>query len=98
MKPEKPSCCETCNRIVALSFHHLIPKKVHKKASIKKLHGGIDFDHHGVWVCRDCHKKIHKLFDHFTLGVEYYSLSRLRSSVEFRKFLSWVRKQKKRVK
>lgn len=98
MKPEKPECCETCGRSVVLSFHHLIPKKVHNKSSIKRIHLDINFDHYGIWVCRDCHKKIHKLYDHRTLGEEYYNLKLLNSSVEFRKFLSWVRKQKKRVK
>ncbi len=98
MKPVKPDCCETCGRSIELSFHHLVPKKVHSKPAIQKLHAEKALDHYGIWVCKDCHKKIHRLYEHKTLGEEYYSLKRLKSSAEFRKFIAWVRKQKKRVK
>lgn len=98
MKPIKPDCCETCGRSIELSFHHLIPKKVHNKPTIQKLHAEKSLDHYGIWMCKDCHKKIHRLYDHKTLAEEYYTLKRLKSSAEFRKFIAWVRKQKKRVK
>ncbi|MDG1914164.1 MAG: hypothetical protein P8I55_06200 [Crocinitomix sp.] len=54
MKPEKPNYCEACSRAIELSFHHLVPKKVHNKSSIQKIHDGIELDHYGVWVrvCR----------------------------------------------
>ena len=98
MKSIKPDCCETCRRSIELSFHHLVPKKVHNKPAIQKLHAEKSLDHYGIWVCKDCHKKIHRLYDHKTLAEEYYTLKRLKSSTEFRKFIAWVRKQKKRVK
>lgn len=98
MKPVKPENCSTCQREVFLNFHHLIPKKMHGKRPIKALHPEKDFDHYGVWLCRDCHSKIHRLFTHKQLAETHYTLERIMEDEEFSKFLVWVKKQKKRVK
>lgn len=98
MKPEFPVLCETCKRDLPLSFHHLIPKKMHDKRVIQSVHPEIDFANYGIWICLDCHKKIHKLFDHHQLATTHYTLARLMADAKLRKFISWVSKQRKRVK
>lgn len=102
MKPVKPDSCSLCKReldiISELGFHHLIPKKVHDKRWVKEKHPELDLDHYGIWVCNDCHSKIHGLFDHRQLAGYYYTREAILSHTDFRKFLSWVRKQRKRVK
>lgn len=98
MKPEKPNVCSTCRRSVDLSFHHLIPKKMHSKRWVKEKHAEIDLIHYGIWVCNDCHKKIHRLFDHQTLAAYYFTTDALLNNQKFKKFISWVSKQRKKVK
>lgn len=97
-KGVKPGECETCKREVELTFHHLIPKKMQSKKPVLRLHASIDMVHYGIWVCIDCHKKIHKRFTHHQLATWYYSLPRLMGDHKFNAFVAWVSKQKKRVK
>ena len=77
MKPIEPDICELCKRQLSLSFHHLIPKKMHDKRQVKAMHQDIDLVNHGIWVCNDCHKHIHKFIGHEDLAYSYYSKDRL---------------------
>lgn len=52
----------------------------------------------GIFVCDDCHRVIHKFFDHITLAREYYSKELLQLSKKITTFVSWLKKQDKRVK
>ena len=98
MKPEKSDTCQSCQRELALTFHHLVPKKMHDKHAVKQLHGDRELIHYGVWLCKDCHKKIHRLFSHTELALEYYTLEHLLAHPDFSKFVNWVSKQSKPVK
>lgn len=97
-KSHKPECCETCQREVELTFHHLVPKKMQTKKPIIRFHKNVDLMHFGIWVCKDCHKKIHKRFTHHQLATQYFTLSRLMEDYKFQQFVGWVGKQNKRVK
>jgi ribosomal protein L37AE/L43A len=98
MKPEKKSACEFCKRDVELTFHHLIPKKMHQKGWVIKKYADVDLIHHGIWLCADCHKQVHKLLDHKQLAEFYFDKERLLSNAQLRKFVGWVSRQKKKVK
>lgn len=98
MKPNKPDNCDTCGREVKLTFHHLVPKKLHKKRRTILRYPDVDLNHHGIWVCKDCHKKIHRLFSHDELSETYNTVEKLKEHETFAKFLKWVSKQDKRVK
>jgi len=98
MKPIKPNECQACKRELELTFHHLVPKKMHDKPPVIKQHDGVDFDHYGIWLCSDCHKKIHRTFSHKELAESYYTLDSLLQNEDFLKFVTWVSKQRKRVK
>jgi len=90
--------CELCDRERELTFHHLIPKKVHSRKSVKKMHSKEVMHNSGIFVCDDCHRAIHKFFDHITLAREYYSKELLQLSKKIATFVSWLKKQDKRVK
>lgn len=92
------TCCELCERERTTTFHHLIPKKVHKRSRVKKLHSKEAMTTDGAYLCHDCHKAVHKLYDHQTLALEYYSIELMRTSEELMKFVDWVRKQNKKAK
>jgi|SRR6056300_1577619 hypothetical protein len=98
MKPERPSSCTSCERELPLTFHHLVPKKMHEKYAVKQLHGEKELIHYGVWLCKDCHKKIHRTFSHTELALNYYTLDALLQHTDFSKFVKWVSKQRKPVK
>ncbi|UKN02302.1 hypothetical protein K6119_02055 [Paracrocinitomix mangrovi] len=98
MKPDKNDQCSLCEREKELSFHHLIPKKMHKKKQVIKAFSDIDFDHYGIWVCTDCHKEVHRLFDHEVLAYHLNTLKKLKENEEMQKFVKWVSRQDKKVK
>jgi hypothetical protein len=95
---EAPSHCAFCERLKPLSFHHLAPKKTHKNSKVKKLFTEEELMHRGLYLCADCHRKIHATFDHLTLALEYNTRNKLLSDPQISRFVSWVRKQDKRVK
>lgn len=84
--------CVTCFRHTALTKHHLIPKKRHKKS--KKIADTYDFDA-VIMVCRKCHNGIHDLYDERTLAEHFNTLEKLCSDEALKKHFSWVSKCKK---
>ena len=66
VKSKTGRCC-LCGRDTELTFHHLIPRKVHRRARFRKhatrteLQAGID-------LCRLCHRGLHRLYDEMTLA------------------------------
>ena len=86
------TCC-LCNRITDLTFHHLIPRKVHRRAYFKKnftkdeLNVGID-------VCRQCHRVIHKSYSEMVLAKNLNSLESIRQEPLLAKQFEWLSKQK----
>jgi len=85
--------CPLCRREVALTFHHLIPKKVHgrnffqKKYSKSELRSGID-------ICRKCHDGIHDFYDEMALGKNLSTLEAIQSDPALAKHFAWVAKQR----
>ena len=85
--------CQLCERTVALTFHHLIPKKLHRRKHFK-THFSKERLNEGIMLCRRCHRGIHKLFDEMTLGKQYNSLDSLKTNPDVARHVEWVRKQK----
>lgn len=89
----KTGCCELCGRATELTFHHLIPRKVHRRNFFRKqvererLAAGID-------VCRLCHKGLHRLYDEMTLAKQLNTLDALRADPAIQRHVQWVRKQR----
>ena len=91
----KPDNCVLCQRKVALTFHHLIPRKMHRRTYFRK-----NYDRNqlaaGIWICRQCHTGLHKLYDEMTLAKELSSLELLLADQVVQKHIQWVAKQKNR--
>jgi hypothetical protein len=98
MKPEKLEGCNLCKRDVALTFHHLVPKSYHTDRRVLKMHDGVLLIHYGIWLCKDCHKTIHKLISLEDLAFKYYSIEELKKHEKLNKFVRWAAKQRKRIK
>lgn len=91
-KTKTGRCC-LCGRDTELTFHHLIPRKVHRRAYFRKrvarteLQAGID-------LCRLCHKGLHRLYDEMTLAKRLNSAQALRKDPAIERHVQWVRKQR----
>ena len=76
----------------------MIPKKVHKKASVVKLFSKEELHNLGLWLCSDCHATLHRHISHIDLALRYNNKEALLEHPEIAKFVNWVKKQDKRVK
>ncbi|MBT8149075.1 MAG: hypothetical protein KJO24_04045 [Gammaproteobacteria bacterium] len=76
-----------------LTYHHLIPRKVHRRRHFQKNYSRQQLQQ-GILVCRLCHKGIHKLIDEMTLAREYTSTVRLLAHPALQRHIQWVRQQK----
>lgn len=93
-KPDPPERCELCQRVDRLEFHHLIPRRNHRRGMFRRRFSKEDLVFRGAWLCRDCHRMLHKRFDHRTLGWELNTLAAIREHPEVQKFVAWVRTQR----
>lgn len=85
--------CPLCQRTLALTFHHLIPRKVHRRKYFAKTYSRAELNQ-GINLCRGCHTAIHRTFDEMTLAKELNSLEALLSTPEIQRHIIWAAKQK----
>lgn len=85
--------CACCQRAVPLTFHHLIPKKVHRRAHFRR-HYSKDTLQAGIRVCRLCHRGIHHEFDEMVLAKSLNSLEKLLEDEALSRHFEWVAKQR----
>ena len=83
--------CALCDRDRPLTFHHLIPKALHRKKRYRAL--GRAALAQGVDLCRDCHDAVHRFIDEKTLGAHFSTLDALRAHPDVAKFVAWVRRR-----
>mgnify|MGYP001090447652 CR=1 FL=1 len=86
--------CALCGVPRPLTFHHLIPRKLHRRTNFKKnysrevLNAGID-------ICQTCHRGLHKLHDEMALGKHLYTLELLLEDEAVQRHIQWSAKQKR---
>ena len=89
----KHGTCRFCQRNVALTFHHLIPRKLHKRKRFAKRYSRDELNA-GIMICQRCHKGLHKLYSETELGSELNSEQALLEDAAVVKHIAWVAKQK----
>jgi len=77
-----------------LSFHHLIPRRVHDRAWFLARHSRSDMRSRGVWLCRPCHDFVHEHFDEPTLGRRLATLEALRAEPLIAGHIVWAARQR----
>jgi len=85
--------CECCGRDSDLTFHHLIPRFLHKKKWFKKNYTR-DQMNQGIDVCSDCHKGIHSIYDEQILGKQFNTKEKILTDKALKKHFVWVSKQR----
>ena len=94
----QPTNCALCERERKLSFHHLIPRKTHKRSYVFNRFSKQECQTRGIYLCGDCHRMVHRKIDHRSLAETYNTLEALQQHPEIATFVNWVRKQRKRSK
>lgn len=94
----EPDTCQLCHRYVRLSFHHLIPKMVHKRVISKGMFSKEECQTRGINICRPCHSACHKMISHKDLAYYYNTLDKLLQHDGIARFVEWNSKQKSRSK
>jgi len=89
----KPGRCLLCARETLLTFHHLIPRKMHRRAWFQK-HYSREALASGIFICALCHKGIHKTYDEMTLGKHFHSPALLLQDATLQRHFAWVAKQR----
>lgn len=84
--------CPLCHRYTRLTFHHLIPKKMHRRSFFRK-HFTREQLNVGIAICRQCHNGIHRFYTEMELAKQYRTLEKLQSDEKLNKYFSWVGKQ-----
>lgn len=87
--------CDLCGRHTELTFHHLIPRKVHRRSHFRR-HYAREVLLDGIELCRLCHKGLHRLYDEMTLAKRLSTLDALRDDPRVQRHICWVRKQRVR--
>ena len=95
MPREKFGRCPLCERECLLTFHHLIPRKLHRRTHFKKNFSKDELNR-GIDICRRCHSGIHSLYDEMTLGKRFWNVHLLLADDALRRHFRWVSKQKVR--
>lgn len=96
-KPERPDRCELCGRAVPLTFHHLVPRGVHRRTRFIRRHGKDKMRSSGLWVCRLCHSGIHAIIpNERELAESYSTKERLLGHEGIARHVAWVSRQKPR--
>lgn len=85
--------CRLCGRVTELTFHHLIPRKLHRRSRFRKHYSHAALLE-GIELCRLCHKGLHRLYDEMTLARHLSTLSALRRDPKIQRHVAWVRKQR----
>ncbi|MEZ5477514.1 MAG: hypothetical protein R3E95_08550 [Thiolinea sp.] len=88
--------CPLCQRETALTFHHLIPRKLHRRPHYRK-HYSREQLNQGIAICRQCHNAIHRHYDEMHLAKHLNSLETLQADPLLQRHFAWVGRQKIRL-
>jgi hypothetical protein len=94
-KTEEPTGCAFCERDVALTEHHLIPRAVHRKQRFIDRFGKEEMRQRKLLLCRLCHRAIHRFIpDEKELARDYNTPEALLAHEGLQRHIAWARKQR----
>ncbi len=94
---EKFGICKICKREeISITFHHLIPRTLHKNKWFKKRYNLLELNK-GINICIDCHTAIHGFIKEKELGKSFNNINSLLLHPKIKKFAIWIHKQKNHI-
>jgi len=94
MKPPRAPVCELCGRDKPLTYHHLLPRKSHRKRRIRDRFEREELHGRGLWLCRLCHRQLHRFYTEMELAERLNTREAILEEPQMQRFLQWARKQK----
>lgn len=88
--PMANGLCSLCHVNYATSYHHLIPKAVARRQTIKIVMLEQEIEQNLIPTCRPCHMFIHKAFTHRELALEYNTLEKLKAHPLVEQFVQFI--------
>lgn len=89
--------CALCRRERPLTFHHLIPRAMHRRKWCQRRFTA-DQRNSGVDLCTDCHSAVHRFVSEVELARSYNTLDTLAAHPQVEKFVRWASKQQGRTR
>ena len=84
--------CELCRRDgVALTRHHLIPRKYHANKKLKKRFTREEMHSNVLLLCRPCHSHIHAILTEKEMAEQFHTFRSLLEHPEVQDFIEWLR-------
>ncbi len=93
-KPPEDGGCALCRRPLPLSFHHLIPRRMHDRRWFRDHFTLAEMRLRGAWLCRSCHDFIHAHFDEATLGRRLNTVALMAAEPLIAHNLEWAARQR----
>ena len=93
----KVGVCLLCERDTELMFHHLIPKKLHRRTFFEKNYTKEALNQ-GILICYLCHKGMHKIYDEMTLAKRFPGVKEMKADEALARHFEWAAKQKRSYK
>ena len=87
-------CCPFCRRSLPLTFHHLIPRKVHRRRYFQRNYDRETLAR-GIYVCRDCHDVIHRSYTEMELARTLDTPEALGSDEHLSRQFAWLSRQRR---
>ena len=86
--------CPFCSRHLALTFHHLIPRKLHRRNAFRRRFSREQLGR-GIYICRDCHDAIHERYSEIELAKRFYSPQALSDDPGLTRHFCWLGRQRR---
>lgn len=90
----RPGRCPFCTREMPLTFHHLIPKKVHRRKRFKRTYSREALAR-GIFICRRCHDGIHDRYSEMELAKHLNTPEALAGDPRLKRHFDWVARQRR---
>lgn len=87
--------CPFCRRSLSLTFHHLVPRKLHRRPRFRRQYSREALGR-GIYVCRDCHDAIHRSYDEMALAQGFDVPEKLAADPALQRHFTWLSRQRRR--
>ena len=87
--------CPFCHRTLPLTFHHLVPRKLHRRPRFRRQYSREALGR-GIYVCRDCHDAIHRTYDEMGLAKSFDTPEKLAADPALQRHFAWLARQRRR--
>lgn len=84
--------CELCETDPIHSFHHFIPRTVHRNKWFKKRFSKSEMRTGGMQLCQQCHEMLHQLISEKELGRHFNTRDKLLEHPQVARYLRWKKR------